>query len=762
MKHLGDITKINGFSAPPVDVITFGSPCQDLSVAGKRAGLAGERSGLFMEAVRIIKEMREATNGQYPKYAVWENVPGAFSSNKGEDFRAVLEELARIKKADVSIPGPDKSKWAKSGLITGNDWSIAWRTMDAQYWGVPQRRLRISLVLDLTGGRAGEILFEPESLRGHFAPSITPGQATAGTVEKGAGTADGVYAEVSNVCAFKLGNSEQARSIGYAEELAPTLNAECGGNKPACAYTLKIRSGCEGGGKGALVQTEKSATLSTLQDKTLFVAEPTKAYSFDSLASNSMKSSNPHSGCREVEIAKTLDTSPPDPAKNQGGIAIVEPTFCIQGNTIDRADTAGANGTGVKEDVCYTLNTIDRPAVAFALDCRNMTANEELSATLQAKSNGGQSLNYINPVCYAATTEPNMVICDDCSPAIRSRDYKDPNIVCYDARGNGDGKTSPTMTGDHNGRITDYTSVIIEKITRWIVRRLTPTECERLQGFPEIMEANIMEMTKDEYIAFNLAIGQIIADCENGKVYTTKGPGGNILKEPKELSGTIINGYRVVNIRNGNIKKQCRVHRIIWIAKNGIIQDGMVVDHINNDKLDNRINNLQLLTAKDNSTKASKDGLYRSGNKNPATILPEEKRIEVALLYQTGEFTMRQLAEKYGIGKSRVHQIVKTYGWTDLGEWVDSKGKTHKAADTPRYKALGNSIALPQWYYVLGGIADRLPDNATLGSLFDGIGGFPYVWAKLHNDDKSLCVWASEIEEFPIAVTKKQFPENNS
>lgn len=582
MKHLGDITKMNGFSTPPVDVITFGSPCQDLSVAGKRAGLAGERSGLFMEAVRIIKEMREATNGEYPKYAVWENVPGAFSSNKGADFRAVLEELARIKEAGISIPRPDKSKWAKAGLITGDDWSIAWRAMDAQYWGIPQRRLRISLVLDLTGGRAGEILFEPESLRGHFAPGVTTGQATAGTVENGAGTADR-------------------------------------------AFTLKIRSGCEGGGKGALVQTEKSATLSTLQDQTLFVAELPKAYSFDSLASNSMKSNNPHSGCREVEIAKTIDTSPPDPAKNQGGIAIVEPTFCIQGNTIDRADTAGENGSGVKEDICYTLNTIDRPAVAFALDCRNMTANEELSATLQAKSNGGQSLNYINPVCYAATTEPNMVICDDCSPAIRSRDYKDPNIVCYDARGNGDGVTSPTITGDHNSRVTDYTAItlqgntivgadlyngtltgdkavtlttatgqggantgpsVIEKIVRWIVRRITPTECERLQGYPD--------------------------------------------------------------------------------------------------------------------------------------------------------------------------------GWTDLGAWVDSKGKIHKPADTPRYKALGNSIALPQWYYVLGGIADRLPDNSTIGSLFDGIGGFPYVWAKLHNDDKSLCVWASEIEEFPIAVTKKQFPENNS
>jgi DNA (cytosine-5)-methyltransferase 1 len=470
MKHLGDITLIDGSKIEPVDVITFGSPCQDLSIAGKRAGLAGQRSGLFMEAVRIIKQMQEATNGEYPKYAVWENVPGAFSSNKGKDFLAVLEELIRIKEPTISLPEPPKSKWSKAGKVSGSGWSLAWRTMDAQYWGVPQRRLRISLVLDLTGQRAGEILFEPESLRGHFAPSITPGQATAGAVENGAGTANGVYAEVSNVCAFKLGNSEQARSIGYAEELVPTLNAECGGNKPACAYTLKIRSGCEGGGKGALVQTEKSATLSTLQDQTLFVAEP---------------------------------------------------TFCIQGNTIN---------------------------------------------------------------CYAATTEPNMVICDDCSPAIRSRDYKDPNIVCYDARGNGDGMLSPTITGDHNSRITDYTAVVIEKIIRWIVRRLTPTECERLQGYPD--------------------------------------------------------------------------------------------------------------------------------------------------------------------------------GWTDLGEWVDSKGKAHKAADAPRYKALGNSIALPQWYYVLGGIADRLPDNATLGSLFDGIGGFPYVWAQLHAGRKELCVWASEIEEFPIAVTKVHFPES--
>ena len=577
MVHLGDITKMSGYTIPPVDVVTFGSPCQDLSIAGKRAGMAGERSGLFSEAVRIIREMRYATFGAYPKYTVWENVPGAFSSNKGEDFHAVLQSLCRVIDPNATIPRPTDArggiKWPRAGAILADHYSLAWRTMDAQHWGVPQRRLRISLVLDLTGGRAGEVLFEPESLRGHFAPGVTPGQATAGTVENGAGTADCTDAIPVNLQIATRHKSLGERTglgVGQAGDAAYTLQEghEHGVCCPdiAKAYTLKIRSGCDGGGKGALVQTEKSATLSTLQDQTLFVAEPPKAYSFDSLASNSMKSSNPHSGCREVEIAKTLDTSPPDPAKNQGGIAILE---ALPFDTTQI--TSPQNGSNPHfGDPCHPLAATAHPPAAVCL-------------------------NYINPVA-----EP----------------------LIYDARGNGDGTTSPTMTGDHNSRVTDYTAItlqgdtvvgadlyngtltgdkavtlttatgqggantgpsVIEKIIRWIVRRLTPTECERLQGYPD--------------------------------------------------------------------------------------------------------------------------------------------------------------------------------GWTDLGEWIDSKGKTHKDADTPRYKALGNSIALPQWYYVLGGIADRLPDNATLGSLFDGIGGFPYVWAQLHAGRKELCVWASEIEEFPIAVTKKWFPE---
>lgn len=577
MVHLGDITKMSGYTIPPVDVITFGSPCQDLSIAGKRAGMAGERSGLLSEAVRIIREMRYATFGAYPKYAVWENVPGAFSSNKGEDFHAVLQSLCRVIDPDAVIPRPTDARGGLNGPAPGQFWQTTTR------W-------------------RGE-LWMPST--GAF-PNVACASRLSSILQVGVPEK---YYLSRKACEGIL------RRASRRGKRLPSLLEDA--NR---AFTLKIRSGCEGGGKGALVQIEKSATLSTLQDQTLFVAEPPKAYSFDSLASNSMKSSNPHSGCHEVEIAKTLDTSPPDPAKNQGGIAIVEPTFCIQGNTIDRADTAGANGTGVKEDVCYTLNTIDRPAVAFALDCRNMTANEELSATLQAKDNGGQSLNYINPVA-----EP----------------------LIYDARGNGDGITSPTMTGDHNSRVTDYTAITLQ--------------------------------------------GDTVAGALLARDY--KGPGradslGRVIAQPigADLYNGTLTGDKAVTL-----------------------------------------------------TTATGQG---GANTGPSVI-------EKIIRWIVRRLTPTECERLQGYPD----------GWTDLGEWIDSKGKTHKDADTPRYKALGNSIALPQWYYVLGGIADRLPEDATLGSLFDGIGGFPYVWAQLHAGRKQLCVWASEIEEFPIAVTKKWFPE---
>ena len=288
-----------------------------------------------------------------------------------------------------------------------------------------------------------------------------------------------------------------------------------------------------------------------------------------------------------------------------------------------------------------------------------------------------------------------------------------------------------------------------------IVRRLTPLECERRQGFPSETKIDVEKMTKDEYIAWNLAAGHIIADTKTGKVFATRGPGGCPYKEPKELAGTLLNGYKVVSIRNNTTKLQCRVHRIIWISAHGIVPDGYVIDHINNDKADNRLENLQLLTPQENSHKAKLDGLYKAGQESAATKLDPDLKDEVAFLYNCSDLTLRELADVYGISKSRIHQIVHEAGWTDIGDWTDSKGKLHKAADSPRYKALGNSIALPFWKVLARRIAAQYDRDITMGSLFDGISGFPLAFTQAG----AKAVWASEIEEFPIAVAKVRFPE---
>lgn len=298
-----------------------------------------------------------------------------------------------------------------------------------------------------------------------------------------------------------------------------------------------------------------------------------------------------------------------------------------------------------------------------------------------------------------------------------------------------------------------------EMSERSTVRRLTPLECERLQGFPSEKKWDIEKMTKDEYIAWNLAEGNIIADPATGKIYGTRGPGGVPYKEPKELKGSVVNGYKVVSIRNGATKLQCRAHRIVWISQHGVLPEGYCIDHINKDKQDNRIENLQLLTPQENSSKAKDDGLYLEGLDNKATKLDPDLRDEVAYLYQHSNLTQRQLAEVYGVSKSRINQIIKEVGWTDIGEWTDTKGKNHAPADTPRYKALGNSIATPFWFFLLRRISAQYERPATLGSLFDGIGGFPYCWVRC-NGTKSV-LWASEIEEFPIAVTKKHFGDED-
>lgn len=442
MTHFGDITKIRGADVPPVDAVIGGSPCQGLSIAGRRVGLADERSGLFMEQIRVIKEMRRS-HGK-PRWMVWENVPGAFSSNKGEDFGAVLHETIRIicpKAPPVSVP---QNGWPTSGCIVGDEWSLAWRVLDAQFWGVPQRRRRIALVADFAGQSAPEILFEREIVSGDSEPGEAPREGTSG--------------------------------------------AAAAGTYPAIARSITAR----------------------------------------------------------YDGSPCIDRGP-------------NIVFCLQGNGIDRAETAGCNGRGWKEDVSYTLNTIDRPAVcaAFKLGngerARSIGYAEEQSPTLNAECGGNK-------------------------PAILDMTHTDAAPLTYRQNGFGDYKESDTASSCKQRDFKDATDLCMQYRT---IRRLTPLECERLQGFPD--------------------------------------------------------------------------------------------------------------------------------------------------------------------------------GWTDIGAWTDTKGQVHKeSSDSARYRALGNSIAIPPWTYVLRRLSLFTGSaHPTMASLFDGIGGFPLIWQRLNGE--GTCLWASEIEEFPIAVTKYHF-----
>lgn len=557
VKHYGDVNSIRGDEVEPVDIITFGSPCQNLSIAGKRAGLDGKQSSLFFQAIRIIKEMRCATDGRYPRFIVWENVPGAFSSNSGEDFRAVLEAVCSIKDGSLSVPRPPKGKWANAGCIMADGFSLAWRVVDACLWGVPQRRKRIYLVSDLADGCAGKILFESEGVSGYTPQGFRTWQGTAGSVAEGFGAAGGICLNdqggscisvdnemactlraqshghppcVMEAAGFCTEHSADSRGIGYEEETSPTLRAGTvpaavalenhptdsrvkvsednmvqtltsrmgtgGGNVPlvmdaVTPKTLKIRAGGGNGGKGPLIQDDKSATLSCNNDQTVFVpfckgtrphsAEeaPTwkdgevantlntfdtgesrcnelvvQAFGICSKESNAMKSDNPHSGFYEAQTARTLDCNCNNPSSNQGGIAVV----AVQGSMIGREDKNGPQGSGVNEDVSFTLNATDHHAVAYPTYCTSknsyfMRAEKELANTLVAT------------------------------------DYKDPPVINDVRTASGKdvfGTISASMgskqwLGNQEAFSGDYHIVEPD----YIVRRLTPTECARLQGFPD-------------------------------------------------------------------------------------------------------------------------------------------------------------------------------------------------------------------------------------------------------------------------------------
>ena len=362
MKHYGDISQMDGGKIEPVDIITFGSPCTDMSIAGKRAGLDGAQSSLFYQAIRIIKEMRCSTNGKYPRWICWENVVGAFSSNSGFDFKAVLEAVIGIIEPGAEVPMPEKNRWPYADIYMGERWSVAYRTFDAQHWGVPQRRRRVYLVGDLAGRCAGQVLFESEGLSGYSAEGFRAWQRTARNSAAGLGAAGGVCLnDQGGSCmdiSFGVSGTLRAQMDGHPPcivepsaavyenhsqdtrytgplDTAPTVSSTYGtggNNQPFVVEadtpkTLKIRSGCEGGGKGPLIQEDVSATLSCNNDQTLFVP---KCYSIGAAYSAGMLSDNPHSGIYEADSSRTIDQSGGNPSCNQGGIAVVEgPTYAM-------------------------------------------------------------------------------------------------------------------------------------------------------------------------------------------------------------------------------------------------------------------------------------------------------------------------------------------------------------------------------------------------------------------------------------------------
>jgi DNA (cytosine-5)-methyltransferase 1 len=464
MKHLGSVTDIKGNEVEPVDVITFGSPCQDLSVAGKRAGLKhtdnGDdettRSGLFMEAVRIIREMREATGGKYPRFALWENVPGAFSSNKGEDFRVVCEELIKVVEPTAVMPAVPQRGWNYEDYYCGDGWSLAYRVLDAQHWGVPQRRRRIYLVLDLGGERAGEVLFKREGLRGYFTEGRTPWQEAPGDAENCTGAADCegecVTLEPSSTVVeqYLFENHSQDSRYKGPLDVCPMLPAQLGtggNNQPFVVEQSVFRKGTRPHSVDEAQKWEEADTANTLN-----TFDQGKSRTNELVVETKVYESHP----MDSRIKELDETAPTVSVKWHKGAADTplvcenHPIYCLQGNGIDRADNAGCNGAGWREGQSYTLNTIDRPAVAYSLETFHCVSEEELTTTLKAR-------DYKDPVCVAYGV--------DC------RNYTETP------------ETYPTLQAKSNGgQSLNYSGAVR---VQYIVRRLTTIECARLQGFPD-------------------------------------------------------------------------------------------------------------------------------------------------------------------------------------------------------------------------------------------------------------------------------------
>ena len=445
IKHYGDISKMKGSDIEPVDIITFGSPCQDMSLAGKRAGLDGSRSSLFYEAVRIVKEMRCRTNEQYPRYIVWENVTGAFSSNKGEDFRAVLEAVASVAEEVPKVPMPEKGGWPYADVLMGDGWSIAYRTFDAQYWGVPQRRRRIYLVADFGGKRAKEILFESEGMSGNSPKSGCQGKGAAGDIERGSG-------KTGAICLNDQGGQRMDVTKGVTQTLRATAN------HPPLVFENHAQDSRY---TGPLDKSQTVlATFGTGGNNQPFVVENFRCFD---VRFTSLGTQNKRHNCYETKTARTIDTGGNAPDSNQGGVAVVS----LQGSMIGRSEKNGPHGDGINKDVSFTLNTVDRHAVVYALDRVTTDGSRKYKGTMGITDNGvnptliARGPTSVGVPTYSMTTGSFAQVNKEKAPTLAARDYKD----------------APIVNAGQN--------------PRYIVRRLTPTECARLQGFPDSWCSNL-------------------------------------------------------------------------------------------------------------------------------------------------------------------------------------------------------------------------------------------------------------------------------
>ena len=483
MIHVGDITKLDGAKLPPVDVICGGSPCQDLSVAGLRKGLAGERSGLFMDQVRIVKEMRAEDERRgvsddfiRPRYLVWENVPGAFSSANGEDFRAVIEEIVHIKDSTCHVPRPDTGRWESAGAaILGDQFSLAWRVLDAQYWGVAQRRRRIFLVADFGGLTAPKILFEQERLLRD--PAEGQGKGKGVTTAAGNSSADSGGSRVAeekqvDIFAFHINQREETINLnGISGALMATTNMqmqtfvaegmrkfesaekkeEClclndqGGERMDVSVdiTATLRAGMSGHPPLVMGIQQGSAGTEEIPDPALTEEAETGGNNQQILFENhgiDARYTGPH------EVAPTMSARYGTGGNNVPLVSDMPESYCIAGNIIDREVQNGGNGLGCQPDISYTLTSADRHAV-FSRQRSDEFLQNRVTATQSA------------------------------------RQHKDATDLVCEPYQNTVGTIGYT---DHKGINNQYVSedkCIVEN--RKLIRRLTPLECERLQGFPD-------------------------------------------------------------------------------------------------------------------------------------------------------------------------------------------------------------------------------------------------------------------------------------